>query len=442
MPTNPATLEHFSSLAAMIGEAQRKADADVRAAHGRFNVFTTLLSDRDEVRLHTRFLHCLLDPQGAHDRGPQFLNLFFATLAERPGLDHEDKPVEFPLSATPQAWTIEKEAACAEYGQMDLLLATSGSGIAIENKIDAIEQPEQLAKYMRYLRSRHGDSSRVIYLTLDGKQSDTHGGLPYIRISYATHILDWLERCLADTASISPIHAVILQYREVVRKLTGRSLSSTLMQPAVEYIRTHPDIITYRREIDAAIVAVRVDFLDRMAAALMSSLAPDYEVRLRAGLKEKSFGQDPNGALVIKFPESSPLARFEVWVEHVAKWQDALLIGIESKYQKSEPSESDRRLFEAMSLLLQKPEAATGHHYVGPRATWEKTWWPTGSHNLIYPFGDEKLAEVLPKEQFDKVIDELVNKVRIHIDLLEKTCRTALISAAVTGQIDVRAQNG
>ena len=37
-----------------------------------FNLFTTLLDKSDEVRLHSRFLHFLLDPTAEHSQGALF----------------------------------------------------------------------------------------------------------------------------------------------------------------------------------------------------------------------------------------------------------------------------------------------------------------------------------------------------------------------------------
>ena len=41
-----------------------------------FNIFTTLLSVHDEVRLHSRFLAAMLNPKGSHAQGSLFLKLF------------------------------------------------------------------------------------------------------------------------------------------------------------------------------------------------------------------------------------------------------------------------------------------------------------------------------------------------------------------------------
>ena len=41
-----------------------------------FNLFTTLLKPNDELRLHSRFLNFLLNPNGEHCQGSLFLDLF------------------------------------------------------------------------------------------------------------------------------------------------------------------------------------------------------------------------------------------------------------------------------------------------------------------------------------------------------------------------------
>ena len=81
-----------------------------------------------------------------------------------------------------------KEAFRPPYGQIDLLLEQPRFGLAIENKINAAEQPEQLEIYCKYLADKFGDNALLIYLTRDGKKGSSHGGRPYFRISYDIHI--------------------------------------------------------------------------------------------------------------------------------------------------------------------------------------------------------------------------------------------------------------
>jgi hypothetical protein len=56
--------------------------AQQKALKSRFNVFTAVLKHDDEVRLHTRWLHYLLNPHADHDCDTLFLKLFINTLQE------------------------------------------------------------------------------------------------------------------------------------------------------------------------------------------------------------------------------------------------------------------------------------------------------------------------------------------------------------------------
>jgi hypothetical protein len=137
----------------------------------------------DEVRLHTRFIHCLLDPDGLHDCGSLFLGLFFATLTERPGKDHEGNERPSNPPTLPEGWTVKKEASRSPYGKIDILIEHSRLfGIALENKIYAGEQGKQLENYVGYLSNKFGnDNALLLHLTIDGKRSETHKGtVPYL----------------------------------------------------------------------------------------------------------------------------------------------------------------------------------------------------------------------------------------------------------------------
>src|SRR5438034_3421349 len=119
-PTFPTRA--LEQLLEMLREAQARADERAKVTHERFNVFTTLLEANDEVRLHTRFLHCLLNPQGWHDCDARFLKLFFDTLKKRPALDHEGKktPIDFP--DPDESWKTENEFHIPDVGRIDILL--------------------------------------------------------------------------------------------------------------------------------------------------------------------------------------------------------------------------------------------------------------------------------------------------------------------------------
>lgn len=417
-----STLPPLLKVAQMISRSKLLAKARAKATHERFNVFTTLLQAHDEVRLHTRFLHCLLDPKGLHDCGSLFLGLFFETLEDKLAMDEDFASKTSTYPPADDQWMVSKEAGRSEgHGQMDLLLEhPSRFGIAIENKIYANEQDDQLAGYATFLSNRYGNSSRLIYLTLDGKESGTSGAHDYIQISYTDEILAWLEKCLQATYHIVPVNQVIQQYREVVRGLTGKTLNSLDMKKTAEFIFNNPEIIRYQREIEVGIAGARVMFMDKLADGIMTQLGGGLEVRLRPDMGKESFGSHPNGALIITPPVGSALREvpFEIWVEHISKWV-GLVVGIESKFDKPAKTAESIEFFQKMDQLLERQANAENYHKADRATLWDGTEWPTGWHNLIeHPIDNKRLGMLL--EDFDKALTDVCTGIRKHVALMEK----------------------
>lgn len=411
-----AALEQFRELAGLVHDLTLRAEARAKTTHERFNVFTTLLSAHDEVRLHTRFLHSLLDPDGRHDCGALFLDLFFATLAELPGANHQGESQALDLPPLAKRWRVVKEAARSGHGQIDLLLETPHFGIAIENKIYAAEQEGQLAGYAEYLRKTHGARHRLIYLTLDGKCSGSHAGVPYLRISYAEHILAWLERCLRETYRIVPVNQVLQQYHALVRQLTGQTLETETMSQITDFIQRHPDLVRYRNQIIGALSGIEADFLDRLAAAMMTILrTKGYAVEFRDGLRGGRFGTDPCGAFIITPPPDSVLHRLQLkfWVENIPSYQ-SISVGVKVPQGYKTLSGGEQRLLEAMNTLLD--QEAEGREF---RLTRPNPAWPTGWRRLVHPFDDAKLAELIGKTDLSGVAASLCEATLAHIKQVE-----------------------
>ena len=393
-PIPPITLENYSKVVKMFHQAFKLETKRAKIAHERFNVFTTLLKPGDEVRLHTRFIHCLLDPNGLHDCGPLFQDLFFETLSDLGGQNHDHTSSKPELPNYERPWNARKESR-SHYGQMDILLECQGFGIAIENKIHAGEGSEQLFRYHNHLSEFYAGGGLVIYLTLDGSPSATHGDKTYLRISYEKHILAWLEKCLHETLRITPIQQALLQYRDVVRQLTGKTFAKKTMNQTADFIRRNPDVVRYRAQMSNAIEMVRADLFDRLADEMMKSLdKAGYNVAFRNNLRDNRFGIDMSGAFIITPMASSVLSqmRFAIWVERNAA--NSLYVGIkypDGGYKKHLPEE-DRQVLERMRLFLDQDPESSANFTRFPNES-----WPTGLRRLIDSLDDVCLADFLDK---------------------------------------------
>lgn len=408
-PIPPDTLEHLRSLLERLREARARADERAKATHERFNVFTTLLEAHDEVRLHTRFLNGLLDTKGSHDCGRLFLDLFFATLKELPAFDHEDEQIFFNPVKPENVWTVENEVTRTGVGRIDILLEQQIFGIAIENKIYAGEQELQIARYAGYLSTKFGSNAMVLYLTRHGEKSNTHDGNRYLRISYAEHILAWLDKCLRETFNIIPVNQVLLQYRQVVRGLTRKTTGSAAMKEITDFIAKNTDLIRYREQIISALNEARARALDGLADEISLHLKPNYGTSLR---NNSRFGGTGDGTLVLQPLTTSALknAPFNVCIQNWSE-RNILLIGIET-------TKENAQIHQHLFIELNGKLAALGYCPQGYET------WPIGWHNLIDPFGDDVIASI-GKSSFLDTATKLHADIKTHVEAIEKAYKEA-----------------
>jgi len=418
----PQALGALKALSEQIRELQVRSEERLKAQHGRFNIFTTLLEAHDEVRLHTRFIHELLNPQGTHDCENLFLKLFFETLQECKPLQHDD-------SVTPETWDdycaqnyqVGKEVR-KEQGQLDLLLESASHLLVIENKIWAGEQENQVCRYVEYLESKAG-TGHVLYLTLDGKAAESHQGKPYLRISYRDHILDWLERCLLATYDIIPINQVLIQYKQLVKQLTGQHLEVEAMNSIKDFIRKNPAIIDQHASVSDAIEGVKQDLQNEFSRALTKELSETYDIRMRSGMSEDSFGRDSLSGLVIT-PNTELFTKAPALCDVViaiCQWS-ALVIGVEAKKGKQGLSQEDELLFERTSLLMKEHRPHASFHLADIKDPLKGTYWPLGWHDLIQGFdgNDSELAKMLDPTYFKSQVESVVADVQQYMELLER----------------------
>ena len=226
-----------------------------------FNILTTVLKYSDEVRLHSRMIGNLLNPNAKHYQDTLFLKKFLKIIElDNWGLD---------LSST---------TVSIEYKDIDLYITDGDKHIIIENKIWAEDQPCQIMKYINIIVEENKDSMdlshivdnhiildenvlQVIYLTPrikhvssaheidnDGyiyfhgeenadaelskcsKRNNTELLVPdglkkykarHKKITYRDHIIPWLQASQYEIRNITNLNEAIQQYIDVVNRVNG-----------------------------------------------------------------------------------------------------------------------------------------------------------------------------------------------------------------------------
>lgn len=192
-----------------------------------FNIFSILNMERKEVKTHSNFIYELLNPDGLHSKGDVFLKLFFENVLD---LNYDT------LSTVSQ---VVQEDITANKRKIDFTIETSKYQIGIEMKIDAKDQLHQLYDYYyelenRAKRKKKQQNVKLFYLTLDGKEPNEKSitkdnskieSSKYKLISFNLHIINWIEECIRESATNTTIREALVQYLNLVNKITNNSNS-------------------------------------------------------------------------------------------------------------------------------------------------------------------------------------------------------------------------
>ena len=210
-----------------------------------FNVFEVLGVERREVR-HSAMLANLLNPKGPHRQGAVFLEHFLNLEPRLADSSSYGKLDDFQV--------ITEAATNANDGRIDIRLKKEGYAcIIIENKIDAEDGDGQLNKYYRDAKAEGFTDKQIklIYLTLYGEppSENSLAGQELldinrvICISYESHITKWLEDCLREVAEIVRIQEILLQYEELIKKLTGQPINKDLAMEIGKILTKEHDFV-------------------------------------------------------------------------------------------------------------------------------------------------------------------------------------------------------
>ena len=228
-------IQSLVEVAREIEKMEHARNVRLKATHGRFNLFTTLLKAHDEVRLHTRYLTHLLDPKGLHDCDRLFLDAFLDAMSLSELKDQK-------------CLLVANEHYTGGLGNIDIYIEFESAVLVVENKIWAEDQDKQLERYAEYSKGKRGKEVYIFYLTLDGHlpSKNSIGNLnedDYRLISYQKHILEWLERSLQETYAFMNINQALQQYESVINRLLGNTLEKNDMKTIKEMIKKYPEIV-------------------------------------------------------------------------------------------------------------------------------------------------------------------------------------------------------
>lgn len=293
---------------------QNKYD-DIAVITGeKFNIFSVMRAESDEVRTHSRVIAEFLNPKGKHSQGSIFLKLFFdeieflEDIKEYFDFDNAKILVEEHIGPI--------NADYSKGGFIDIVVKDSKHQVLIENKIYAGDQKGQLLRY-----KNNYPNCKLIYLTLDGKKPSQYSykignekGIELEEInltSYRINIKNWVEKCIEKTNAQPIIKETLVQYLNLIKKLTNQTtnkkMSTEIQDLILDNFSAAEQIV---RDFDAVKFKICGSIRANIINELKSKLSSKYEIT-----DQGSKVGDKNS---------------KIWIEPTEYIGNSLLFGIES----------------------------------------------------------------------------------------------------------------
>lgn len=254
----------IESLLREVSVIQKHYEEIARLTGENFNIFKILNLSTSEVRTHSAFLAELLNPNGSHNQGAIYLQLFIDKMNSC--LPDNNKVNGFvcdkaEVFVEKRIGTINKNKT--EGGNIDILIkGFNGYEIVIENKINAGDQENQLIRYSNYIKKKKGI---LLYLNLDGHEATKYSTKDeivnislvkdedYFIISYMDFITEWLEECHKEASSYAIIRESIKQYINIIKHITGKSINKVMEEQLVKILGKDSESVKHAFNISASI---------------------------------------------------------------------------------------------------------------------------------------------------------------------------------------------
>lgn len=230
-----------------------------------FNIFSQLLNPYDEVNLHSKLIYSILNDC-------KFKKEFMLSFLKATGIISADDVSPDDLKII----DVEREKAFSK-GRLDLFFSCNVKDkkyvIIIENKIFAVDQYEQIDRYVEFANQCSADIRKVFYLTLHGNapSEDSASNLDQVNlISYDNEILTWIENCIKISAREPALREVLIQYADLLEKITGKDVDYTM--DVKKFLLESPENFNMANSIQPAIIDAKTNLQMRFWTKLEESL--------------------------------------------------------------------------------------------------------------------------------------------------------------------------
>lgn len=286
--------------------------AEVTGEH--FNVFDILGLKTKELS-HSAIISNLLNARGNHGQKDLFLKLFIQVVQDKYNSLKEGNFDDTKIPILGQFNTLNSVAETEKYvgkvnyitctgGAIDIIVNEGENNIIIENKIEAGDQHQQLARYFNY-----DPKALLFYLTLHGGEPSDYSikcavvnltiNKDFFLLSYKDDIKKWLELCVKVVYNKPFIRETISQYIYLINELTNQSNNSNMKEEVIKTMISNADNFEAALNIESEIKSAKQQLWQNFGQKVVKRLKielPDAVVGI-----EKNFGLK-FAKLTLKYP--------------------------------------------------------------------------------------------------------------------------------------------
>ena len=230
----------------------QQREEEIRQGKNNYSLLGSVLGIHDEVRLHSRFIYSMINPNGSHFQNDLFLKLFIESINPKI-LD---------------TFNLGNAQVFKERDNIDLLIEDGNTFIIIENKLLAGEQKNQISRYIETIKIQNNDEFEpkiiVVYLSITGKNPSKYSlneyninqsnkqiylqdqSYDYYPISYKKSISQWVHKCLDITKEIHNLHNAFYAYQDILNRV-NKTMNSNNVTTFTEYVlsQSQDDLTAY-----------------------------------------------------------------------------------------------------------------------------------------------------------------------------------------------------
>jgi hypothetical protein len=279
-----------------------------------FNIFSVMGMERDEVKTHSRIIGELLNPLGSHSQGDTFLKLFVNQINKKFKIELDDfgSLVNYNIC---ERFIGNIDLLNASGGRIDITIEDKNQILIIENKPGIGHQPFQLIRYYQYAKNKN-KKFHILYLTMDGrdmqneihsvnnikikgfnisfknkvqydefemKNTNEHYCLFY-PISFGIDVKDWIEKCIEKSVSLPLIRETLIQYLNLIKKLTHQTMNNELKTEIKNLIKNNfsesSEIKNNYENARKEVISVFWKELETLVQSYLTNLDKSWKVKI------------------------------------------------------------------------------------------------------------------------------------------------------------------